>query len=161
MLLASAFSLLAFAGIIPLSKDLGALIGRDSVLSPFVSLQQLLGLGYSQALWAGRGEEDFLPTLVLTQLFLFLQKHQFSPAPSWFLLLRCQHMPKSLLDQVHPVTVQRTALPFPPPQAFPNISFYPLCQELILSSCFPSPINNPFPPTRLAEQRRARVMCLP
>lgn len=35
---------------------------------------------------------------------------------------------------------------FSSPHAFPNTSFYPLCQELILSSCFPSPINNPFPP---------------
>lgn len=37
MLLAGAFSLLAFAGIVPLLKDLGALTGSDWVLSPLVS----------------------------------------------------------------------------------------------------------------------------
>ena len=101
-------------------------------------------------LWIGSREEDFLPTLVLKQLFL--PKHQCPQAPAGSSLLRNQNMPKSLLDQVHPMRVQMTAMPFP------SISFYPLCQELILSSSFPSPINNPFSPHQTHGTERGMPM---
>lgn len=111
-------------------------------------------------MWVGSREEDFLPTLLLKQLFLS-PKTPVSPAPSWFLPAE---KPKYARVTARPSSSCNSADDsdaFPSPQAFPSVSSYPLCQELILSPCSASPVNDPFPPTSLTEQRRAPVMCWP
>lgn len=68
-------------------------------------------------------------------------------------------MPKSLRDQVYPVTVQMTPMPFLPP-SFSQRKLSSSLSRAYFVILLPFPKNNPFSPTGFIEQRRAHVICL-
>lgn len=104
--------------------------------------------GLTSALWADSREEDFCPQAGSNSCSRF-SKYTSVPSPQWVLpFLEAKICPRSTVRSSLSCDSASDSDVISCHQACLNLSFYLLCQELILSSCFPASINNLFFPQR-------------